>query len=377
MINTPILASILKGKGAIIELIIGAVFLGLGVNLLATAVASFFDKSPILLATTSLSLIVLSIFFIARRILSTFNATQEFEGFFCCHRETNKLINIPEYEYSEDLFRNFKSLFSENEAYKKAWHSDPISKTHTFDKASGRHIKRVPTSAQLIIEATEYFVLDKLSTHLADYFNDDTIDKNLLQEITREDVPSLVFKNRFLDTFSRPMQDRAAFVDSGFDDRSSIGEVVLSFGAGGVQYQKFDLTLPAGAKVSRISSSSIEISTPRFNLQITVTLPGYNTNLPANFESLYMEGIKNREASTYKIHITANIRFKPISLISRKGWQYHSWLDSFISSLEEDFSKEYFFKKIDWDRSATIARLVKRSSLPLNSKLYVKDEEQK
>lgn len=187
------------------------------------------------------------------------------------------------------------------------------------------------------------------------------MDKEQLRELTREDVPSVVFKNRFLDTFSRPMHERAAFVDTTLTRTPSIGKISASFQAGGVRYAEFDLVLPAGAKVSRSSPTSVEIDTPRFRLTIEVAFAAYNTNLPRGFERLYLEGRSLSNVSAYKVDVNTLITFKPLSLLSQSGWQYHTWVDSFLSSLEDAFSADEFFRRIDWDRAMTVARVVQRT----------------
>jgi hypothetical protein len=362
MSHPPVVASILKSRGAVLELVVAAVVLALGVNLLATAIADLFETSKQAMLWTSLALVVASLAIIARRTIASRYVSRSFEAFLCYHSKENRLVEVPRYAFSEHISDYFKGLFAENEAPKKLWDSDPLSNTFKFDTKTGSFEKRTTAAGQLIVEAVEYLLLEKLSTHLTDYFNHASLDKEGLQELTREDVPSVIFKNRFLDTFSRPMQERAAFVEATLKrGGATIGKISSSYGPGGLRYAEFDLVLPANAKVQRVAPNSVEIDTSKFCVKLEVTFSGFNTNLPRGFERLYLDGMSLGDVQTYSVDIKAIVQFKPLALLSQTGWQYHSWLDSFLTSLEEAVSKEEFFQRIDWYRAMTVARVVQRT----------------
>jgi len=360
MPHPPIISSLLKSRRSIVELIIAAVFLALGVNLLATIIANMFETGAACLLWISLALVLTSVALIAHRTFAATRVSSSLEGFFCYDPTTNELVRVPRYTYSEQLSGYFDGLFAENDAPRKLWATDPLSGALKHDKSTGTWEDRATAAGQLIIEATEYFVLERLSTHLGGYFNSAEVDKEQLRELTREDVLGLVFKNRFLDTFCRPMEERAAFVDITLTRTSSIGKLRLAVRPSGVRYAEFNLVLPAGAQVSRSSPTSIEIDTPRFSLTIKIGFDAYNTTLPRGFDSLYLEGRSPSNVSAYKVDVTTLVRFKPLSLLSQSGWQYHTWVDSFLSSLEDAFSADEFFRLIDWDRAMTVARVMER-----------------
>ncbi|PLC07467.1 hypothetical protein CY658_10980 [Variovorax sp. RO1] len=266
-------------------------------------------------------------------------------------------MKVPRYEYSEEIKSFVEGLFAENAAPKRLWDSDPVHNAFEIDVNAGTGRIRQTEAGQLIVEATEYFVLETLSTHLTDYFNQSGLEAAHLKELSREDVPDIVFKNRFLDTFSRPMRERAVFMkDSGATPPP--GRVVSSYGPNGVRYSRFDLTLPLGAKVQRLSPSSILISTPKFMLTVSVDFAGFGANLPSGFTELYLEGCSFSDLSVYQVGLTTSVEFKPWALLSRSGWDYHAWLDSFLAKLEKSFDGEEFLRGIDWEAAATTAHAV-------------------
>lgn len=360
MPDRPLLATVLKDRSSIIELVLAAVVLGLGVNVLASIAAIYFQDAAWPLTLFGVSLVVLGIAVTARRLFGASKVQRRFEGFVCFRRETSELLAVPRYEYVEKLIDHVNALFAENEAPKKLWESDPVHKSLEVDTKTLTATKRVTAAGQLLIEATEYFVLETLSTHLTDYFNHSDFDAERLREFGREDVPTLLFKNRFLDTFSRPMRERAAFVDQTLADQPWHEQAVSSYGPGGLRYHKFDLVLPKEAMVSRVSSNSIRIDAPKFIMTLSVAFDGFGSVLPRGFEELYLGEVQFPDVSTYQVAVAVDVEFKPLALLTRTGWDYHAWLDSFLLKLEHSLSRESFLRHIQWSGAVTVARIVER-----------------
>ena len=104
----------------------------------------------------------------------------------------------------------YSPLSSENEL-KKMWDKGPVDKGLHYDKDTGKVSCATGKGHQLIIEATEYYVLEKLSSHLTDYFNRPHFDEQELHTFARNDIPDVLLSNRFLELFSKPMEDRPLF----------------------------------------------------------------------------------------------------------------------------------------------------------------------
>jgi hypothetical protein len=360
--RSSIVEEILAGRGALAELFVAAVLLALGVNVLASAIAAILGISNEWLLLLGLSMVLLAFALISRKLIEKRCVQRSFKGLLAHRKKDNVLVKIPRYDFTESLTSYLQSLFAENEAMKKLWDKEPLSGIFDYDKESQKlNLKNVASKA-LIEEATEYYLLNRLSTHVTDFFNQSPFDDALLKEFGREDVPSVLFKNRFLDTFSRPMIERPAFVDSAMADKSNHGRIVASFGPNNARFESFDLVLPREAKVTRVSDRRIEIDTPKFCLHLEVNFPGVNTTLPRGFEKLYLEEEDQLSLSVYQIEVRISVEFKALALLTRAGWEYHMWLDSFIASFERRFAYDSFFEMIDWDRAMTVARVMQRAS---------------
>ena len=289
--------------------------------------------------------ITIFIYFI-RNFLQLREKNLQINGLLVYNKNANELVEVDRYPFSEHMSRYIKSAFNENEAFKKLWDKEPLSKLYTND---GLAIQL--ESKKIIKEATEYFFLNKLSTHLTDYFNRYGVEKNETITFLRNDIPDVLFSNRFLELFSKPMIDRPLFVDDYDEPR---GEIVSAYSNDAI-YEKFDLTLPKGSVITRKDNLLI-IETDRFLISADMQFQGFGFFVPPHFEDLYLKISKGTDIADFEIELTLNIKFKLMSIFSSKGWEYYNWIDSFIEELNNDFSGDEFFKSIYWEQTMTILK---------------------
>jgi len=273
-----------------------------------------------------------------------------------------------------------KAVFLENEALKKYWEDDFQTKKSNDEEESKEkpandkienqnkevayysivridrkedEQKKEKKSDVVLEEAIEHVMIDQLSTHLSTFFNDYSNEDQLITELTRKDIPDILLKNRIINLLSTPFEDRAIFVKAGMADKPpKEGEIVSIFGSDGSKYERFDLVLPKGSKVSRPKRCSLEIDNNRINFKIELKNEGFRSTLPHGFEYNYL-GVVDRDLVVRKIDIVLTYRIKPLSLLYSSRWNYHDWIDSFADRLEEFASVDRFVKRINWDSALT------------------------
>lgn len=324
----------LNSRRSVIEIFIVAILITLGINLITSAsfeIFTFENKDKVFFYT-GVTIVIISIFYFVLKILWKTSITKEFTGFIIIDKETKMPVECDGYDYSEELRRSFDAGFAENKALEHIWTNDSTKFT---DKN------------KLIIEATEYFLIDDLSTHLTDYFNTRRLDKKQLIEFSRNDIPDILLSNRFLEMFSKPMEQRASFVKDLKNDDSP-GRVIYSMGEGGTIFKEFDFVLPKGSSVSRKGNKML-LNTKRFVIEFEIIYDGFGNVLPRGFEKLYLGYMSYEEFSTKEIKVNINVRFKFKSLFSRNGWDYYEWIELFLEKIERNFSEDYFFKTINWN----------------------------
>lgn len=246
-------------------------------------------------------------------------------------------------------------LAAENKALARAWADGPLNGIAIG--GNGKATKQVSVAMKLVEEATEYFVLSKLSLHLNSHFaNNSAVDESEIVTVGRREIPAVLLENRFLELFSKPMEEREAFSTSRHKS-PPLGRVVFATGSGGSIFDLFELELPRGAKVDRINERSIVVRTHRFSLRIDVHFDGFLSVFPIDFDERYL-GNGERRVDAYKISVELNVKFNLWSLFSATGWQYYQWLDSFVDQFSKSFAFEEFLDDIGWSTALTVSKLV-------------------
>lgn len=190
-----------------------------------------------------------------------------------------------------------------------------------------------------------------MSTHLTDHFNKKQIPKDALKTYDRSDIPEILLKNRFLEIISHPMDERPFFnyEDNPRDEKINI---ISSSGNGGALYQQFDLVLPKNCIITKPNENEVLIETDKLRLNIRVNFKGYNTHIPWDFSTAYLNLDKDDQfvdLSNYQISITIKVDMKLKSLFSKSGLEYYEWVDSFLEDLDKYLSQKTFFEKINWN----------------------------
>ncbi len=344
--NNRVVENISVSRTALFEILIAGFFIGVCASITGSI---FFDelKSNLLLVSSGVIIVLaICIWLLSKKFTKSGKANISVHGFIVYLKESKQLKSIPRYHFSESIGRHISSAFSENEALKRQWENEPL-----VNAFSSKKDERADASLKLVREAAEYYVIEKLSTHLTDYFNKQHYDKSELTEFSREDVPSILLSNRFLELFSAPMEDRAVFDSERNAPRN--GTVIMSMGKGGAFYSRFDLVLPNGAKVTR-ENDAIVIETSSFKLTMAIHCEGTGYVTPRNFERYYLGLDSHRDYRDFNVRFEAGVEFKLLATLKKSKWNYHAWLDGFFHSIERDMSGDQFFDKIAWETVATM-----------------------
>lgn len=331
-------------RSSLTEVLVLAVALALAVSLAANVLFSVLTLFAVIGGT--LLLIAACMVYLWVRRFGTRTKDLRFTGFLLYDKSSKRLIPVKEYELSERACSYLNAAFAENAALMGQWEEDPLENTIQFDpKTHAAHFKDT-LSRKLLLELLEYVTLETLSTHLIDHFNSSEVDKAKLRVYLRSDIPDILLRNRFLELFSKPQQDRPLFKETKTPQNS--GEVVMAW-AQGAHYSRFDLMLPEGSQVKRGDSGGFEIDGPILNLSITPGFQGANTYVPAHFRQYYVGVDKPLGAVTaYSVEIRVKVTVKLRGLFTKTPWTYHQWTESFLEKLREVVDSQAFFESIQW-----------------------------
>jgi hypothetical protein len=353
--NVKYLDSYKNIKKDVSEIIIITVFIALGMNIISfgfsygLSINSFWVYLVIGLVIICFA----SIFWVYSQIKSL-NGHINVRGFFIYKTKTKSIINIPEYPISEDMVRNLRSAFSENEAIKHNWENSSLK---TFDYIDGKRVKIESDAVDIVKELIEYSILFQFSVYLTDYFNHCNMKKERLIEYERKDIPDILLENRFLHLFSEPMENRAAFIKANVGKTKNNKNIIGLYGPGDIQFSKFSLVLPKKTQISKKDDGSILIDMKNFSLELKVIFGGFSAVVEKEFYENYL-GIKKNSLDEYKeyeFQVNIRIKYKLNSFFLRK-WEEYNWLDSVINQLIEYISGNNFYSKINWDTVKAILK---------------------
>jgi hypothetical protein len=256
-----------------------------------------------------------------------------------------------------------RAIRAENKAIKSLWQR---ARFGNFEEPESDGSARAAKEGdKLVREAVEYFVLNKLSLHLSAYFSSDrNVADDSVVKIQRRTIPQLLLDNRFLELFSKPMSQRAAFAHE--SDLENHENIVFATGEDGEIFDQFELILPPEATLSRTDENTLRIMTKRFTLKISPEFERTSTLFPRGFSEQYA-GMGFLDLHPYHVRLKLEISFRWWSILTRKGWDYYEWLDSFVEELEQSFSLDEFIDRIGWHTAQTVAICI-RSGAPTSSK---------
>jgi hypothetical protein len=372
-----------------IELVVIAILLSLGVNLIAGQMLSWFSAEPLITLLLGTLLCLFAISYLTFSLFGKRTKETSIEAFFAYNPLKKEPVVVPRYEFSGDICRFIKAAFAENPALKIRWEKQPLkpykylvrcedgsSFELSHDELSklrlvfeGTEDSLMPPDGQiginfppitpkenytveLIVEAMEYFILEELSSHLCYYFSDEKFDEKNLTQYTRSGIPSVLLTNSFLELFTRPKAERLAFVDR-TEDKDTL---TVSLEHGGSRYYNFCLILPKGSTVARPSDHKITIETKKLKISFAVRFEGAMAPIDNSFQHYYMAYPNMFDLAIYKVWLDIRISVKWRALLSGNGWEYYKWVDSFLNKLEKSVSREVFFKKIDWESTLTLLK---------------------
>lgn len=339
---------ILQTQRSAVELVLVAVVLGFGINIASSALPAKLGLSTESSLALGSGICLLSLLYAIYRVSASLSMFAKFQGVLLLGKE-NQVHEIKRYRFSESTASNVRGLTVENKALGGIWKRANLG--YCFEDTGDPKHRHTETGHQLAVEVIEYFVLNELSLHLSEYFDfERAVPDEAVARIKRRDIPQVLLDNHFLDLFSKPMSEREAFTHHDHDDD---GDIVAAWGANGEIFDQFELILPKGSSLSR-KDCALQIRTSRYVLSIKAIYEGFATNLPNDFEELYL-GKAFNTYSSQQVHLELSVKFAWWSLLTPRGWDHYQWLDSFIANLEQAFCFESFIRKIGWEAAHSMA----------------------
>jgi hypothetical protein len=340
--------SLASARGYAAELIAVAVTIALGVNLLSSGLVPLIQASSSETTWAGALLILAGCVYLAWRTRPNLYRQVTGEAALVLRRNSEEFVPIDRYPVSEEIARYAGAIRAENKALYRI--------LFPYQDSTDKERKISQPDQQLMCELLEHYVIKALSLHLGSYFTENEVEQRSLLVLLRNDIPDVLLQNRVLELLSRPMEQRDAFSEI---KENPEGTIYYLIGAGGIIYERFELTLPPKSYIRRHGPATIEIRTDRFTMRIETKFLGYMTNLPRGFIELYMKE-NHEDVVAFQALIDIRVQFTWGSLLTGRGWAYYRWIDTFLKVLMDNFDKNRFVDRIGWENALTIARVMHR-----------------
>lgn len=353
-------------RDLLIQIILTAIFISLGTNLIVTSLSNL--KDPFCITELILGIIIL---IISSIILIYLNFTKYdkkviLNGFLLYDQNKNCIYDIADYSFSNNSSKYLISAMNENESMKEIWENDSIK--DFYDNFFIIPFNEYPrTNAKDIIEELmEYLLLEILSKTLSDYFQNSFLVKNL-ETYKREDIPDILLQNRFLNLFSMPMEERECFKNHAESNKHRNIEITRAFGKDGQMFKKFELILPKNTKITRLKPHKIRLKSSYMSIEINTEFTGTMSHYDSFEFRKYYLGLEVHPELTHlcgmhirciNLKVTVDIKFKLRSLFSSTSWKYNKWLDYYIDGLDKAISADYFFESINWNQIVALVHVL-------------------
>jgi len=336
-------------------------FILIALSLLIGIILFSYNHNDIFSIITGLILCSLSIYYFIIKI-SVVKNKKNIKGFIIIDNENNEIIPIENYDYVNTISRDLKSAIIEDNAIKIELENAG------FESGSDKEKKQ--KGIKTINELTEYYILNTISTHLTNYFNNNKIEKEQLVEFSRNDIPLILLNNRFLELFSKPIDKRPIFNKHEFksdrliiikDSNKNLVSVKKVSQSNIFRFQSFKIVLPEDSKITKDLDGSIVIENKRIILKFKTIFECTNTVLPIGFEKYFLDlhDIFRYDAFQVNIILEFKLKFGAVFLINRLDF----WINSLIDKIEKKISKEKYFNKIEWDKTFVILKSLEKANV--------------
>lgn len=367
----------LASRETVIELISVVVFLTIGINLVTTYVTGILGGDSTATLILGLSFFALPFFYILRKIKNSLQTTTSIYGLIAFDIKQKELVDIPGYHFSEKLGKAVRAAFFENPAYRKMWDDNPLilmpevaenpsnkreedvgvtySAIYSDDSATFQH----NAASKLLTEGAEYYVIELLSDHLANYFNEKKSKNESITELTGSDIPQILLTNRFLKLLTTPFEERPIYTQANIPMQTPDGGSLKYIqGSDGSIFSTLSLRLPKDTKISRPASKSgaLVLDGKKACIRISIEYKCERTIAPTHFVEMYL-GKNPSNIALLRVSVAIDVAVKPTALLSSTGWRLYRWADTLPEKMRKSLDFEAFIDRISWDHVKTHTRV--------------------
>lgn len=343
-------SNITSNRSSALQLAVGAIIAAVGVNVIGNSLSFTLVSGWDFVVGTLVVLAALAYLAWPRMKPATFD--RKIRGFILYDKRSNELLHVPEYALAAEAAQLLQVGLAEDGAIRSLWHGSPMS---GISSTPAYPFRPASSSINLLNDLLEYLVLKRLAADLSTHFGAGPGDEGKLIDYRIEDAPQALFQNRFLELFSRRPEDGASSPDI-LDQEGSVpggrtGEDAYS--------STSTLRLPADSSLGKPTDGGINVSSPQVSVRIRTNFSGSTVDIPPPFIEHYV-GVRpgSADVQSYSAEMHVSVEVHEPMLFSRSAQIYAEWVETFMETLERQYSADAFFARIGWPQLEAALRIL-------------------
>lgn len=371
------IAAALQQRRKVAELLLTAVILGVGVNLLASYILLDAQNRNAWMWALILLCISVPCIVIASAIAASTTVSTKVDALIVISRESKNPEQLPGYEFSESLARLLTTHFIDTPADSKLWR-DTLAAPKASAKAprsngQGAFVVLQAPRMQfrqgkfeeidlLLKEATQYYLLELLTSHIDRHFDQFHPAKDEVEAFSFKSLEQFASANRILAQLCKPIEELPGFrhefpnwtTDNTFP-------VAMMGSASGRSYKKLNMLLPKGSTLTLLSTGDVLLKHPNLTVRLRPSSITSNKLLPRSFVRL-MTGKSEDEFISLSMTVCLDSELTWYRLLFGANWDLYRWHDSLVSDLVSRVSFSNYLNEIGWSQAHTTLQVSNRSA---------------
>ncbi|MEH6436824.1 hypothetical protein [Massilia sp. DD77] len=369
----------LASRETVIEIISVAVVLAVSINLITSYMAERLGADSLGTLILGTLFFLIPLIHLIKNIRNSLKTTTEIDGVVAFDIRQKELVDIPGYNFSEKLGKTTKAAFFENPAFQKMWDDNPLipPQQHQHESPHSRIDDAVVVysaiyvdgpsmfshspSSKLLTEACEYYVIELLSDHLANYFQNRDAGGQSITELTGSDIPQILLSNRFLKLLTTPFEERPIYTQASIPAQApNGGKLKYIQGSDGSIFSTLSLWLPRNTQVTRSDQGpgSLELNGKKACIRFSIAYSQERIAAPTHFIEMYL-GKMPSNIALLKVKVTVDVKVKATALLSPNGWRLYRWADTLPAKMRKSIDFNAFIERVNWEQIKTQARVSK------------------
>lgn len=331
----------LDARIGLTEIVITAVLLAVGTNLLASAIAEY--VSPIAVAVLGIAFSFAGLGYVWNKRFPKVDARRSL-AFIATDYLKRELVPMGDYPLAFWVSRSLEAAMIES----------PDLRPELSRAASS--IERDRETCEILREAAEFYVVFELMGAIWDaYAERNTNADGRIRHRVRDFFGELL-SNRVLNLISAPTQGRSSM------GHQSVDGSTLVVHPDGALFLGLEARMPDEATVTRPSPSTIRLTLRTLVLDIDTSIVR-DEGVSSRFETLYL---KREPFSTlfigvsFSTSLTLRSRLPFLGRLSRDSaaWREYLWVTEYVESLHDAVSWPSFLEYLGWEAVPAIAHVL-------------------